>query len=70
MELQTELDRLEDLGVFAKPEQMDITVEYINPTFLVKDPKRDKFRLVTAFSEVGRYCKPQPSLLPNVDSTL
>ena len=69
-ELQTELDRLEDLGVFAKPEKLDITVEYINPTFLVKDPKRDKFRLVTAFSEVGSYCKPQPSLLPDVDSTL
>ena len=70
VELQTELDRLEDLGVFAKPEQMDVTVEYINPTFLVKDPKRNKFRLVTAFSEVGKYCKPQPSLLPNVYSTL
>ena len=70
VELQTELDRLENLGVFAKPEQMDTTVEYINPTFLVKDPKRDKFRLVTAFSEVGSYCKPQPSLLPDVDSTL
>ena len=70
VELQMELDRLEDLGVFAKPEQLDVTVEYINPTFLVKDPKRDKFRLVTAFSEVGKYCKPQPSLLPDVDSTL
>lgn len=25
---------------------------------------------MTAFSEVARYCKPQPSLMPNVDSTL
>ena len=44
--------------------------KYLNPTFLVKDPRREKFRLVTAFSEVGKYCKPQPSLMPNVDSTL
>lgn len=28
------------------------------------------FRLVTAISEVARYFKPQPSLMPNVDSTL
>ena len=69
-ELQSELDKLENLGVFAKPEQVDVTVEYLNPTFLVRDPKRNKSRLVTAFSEVGRYCKPQPSLMPNVDSTL
>ena len=69
-ELQNEMDRLEEMGVFAKPEQANITVEYLNPTFIVRDPKRDKSRLVTAFAEVGRYCKPQPSLMPNVDSTL
>ena len=28
------------------------------------------FRLVTAFAEVGRNSKPQPSLMPDVDSTL
>ena len=28
------------------------------------------FRLVTAFAEVGRYSKPQPSLMLDVDSTL
>jgi hypothetical protein len=27
-------------------------------------------RLLTAFADVGRYSKPQPSLLPDVDSTL
>ena len=70
VELQAFIDRLEEHGVFAKPEDMNVTVEYLNPTFLVKDPRRDKFRLVTAFSEVGKYCKPQPSLMPNVDSTL
>lgn len=40
-----------------------------NPSSLVKKCSGG-FRLVTAFSEVARYCKPQPSLMPNVDSTL
>ena len=57
VELQTELDHLEE--VFMKPEQLDITVECLVPSFLVKDVRRDEFRLVTAFSEVGRYSKPQ-----------
>ena len=70
-ELQCEIDRLESLGVLAKPEELDVTVEYLNPSFLVRYPKKpDKFRFVTAFNEVGRYCKPQPPLMPNVDSTL
>ena len=28
------------------------------------------YRLVTALADVGRYFKPQPSLMPDVDSTL
>ena len=68
-ELQAEMDKLESLGVLAVPEQLGITVEYLNPSFLVKKPD-SSWRLVTAFNEVGKYCKPQPSLMPNVDSTL
>ena len=48
---------------------MNVTAEYLNPSFLVKKPNGG-FRLVTAFSDVGRYSKPQPSLMPDVDSTL
>ena len=55
--------------VFAKPEDLGITVEYLNPSFLVRKPSGKK-RLVTAFGEVGQYSKPQPALLPNVDQTL
>ena len=44
-------------------------VEYLNPSFLV-NKSGGGTRLVTAFADVGRYCKPQPSLLPEVDSTL
>jgi len=67
--LQDKFDELESLGVFRKPEDINVVAEYLNPSFLVSKPNGGH-RLVTAFAEVGRYCKPQPSLLPDVDSTL
>ncbi|VDH95913.1 Hypothetical predicted protein [Mytilus galloprovincialis] len=69
VELQNKFDELECKGVFRKPEDVGISVEYINPSFLVKKASGG-FRLVTAFADVGRYSKPQPSLMPDVDSTL
>ncbi|CAC5396858.1 unnamed protein product [Mytilus coruscus] len=69
VELQNKFDELECKGVFRKPEDVGISVEYINPSFLVKRASGG-FRLVTAFADVGRYSKPQPSLMPDVDSTL
>ncbi|XP_066019216.1 uncharacterized protein [Pocillopora verrucosa] len=69
IQLQEKFDDLEILGVFRRPEDVGITIEYLNPSFLVKKPNGGS-RLVTAFSDVGRYSKPQPSLLPDVDSTL
>ena len=71
VELQQQFDELEALGVLAKPESLGVCVEYLNPSFLVRKPNREnEFRFVTAFTEVGKYCKPQPSLMPNVDSTI
>ena len=55
--------------MFEKPEDAGVVVEHLNPSFLVSKPDKSK-RLVTAFTEVGKYTKPQPSLLPDVDSTL
>lgn len=46
-----------------------MVVEYLNPSFLVKK-SNGGYRLVTAFNEVGKYCKPQPSLMPDVNSIL
>ena len=69
VELQQRFDDLEDQGVFKRPEDLGITAEYLNPSFLVNKPSGG-FRLVTAFTEVGRYSKPQQSLMPDVDSTL
>ena len=36
VELQEKFDYLEQLGVFQRPEDVGITVEYLNPSFLVK----------------------------------
>ena len=67
--LQTKCDELEDLGVLRKPEHVDVKVEYLNQSMLVKKP-RGGYRLVTDFGEVARYAKPQPSLLPDMNSVL
>ena len=68
-ELQSKFDELEALGVIRKPEDLDVAVEYVHPSFLVNKPSGG-CRLVTDFTTVGRFCKPQPSLLPDVESTL
>ena len=69
VELQAKFDELEQAQVFRRPEDLGITVEYLNPSFLVKKPSGGH-RLVTAFADVARYSKPQPSLMPDVDTTL
>ena len=69
VELQQKFDELEQQGVFSLPEDINVNVEYLNPSFLVKKPQGG-YRLVTDFADVGRYSKPQPSLMPDVDSIL
>jgi hypothetical protein len=69
IELQQKFDDLEDAGVFAKPEDVGVNVEYLNLSFLVQKPSGGT-RLVTSFGEVANYCKPQPSLMPSVDGVL
>ena len=55
--------------MFAKPEDVNVHFEYLNLSFLIQKPNGGT-RLVTSFAEVGQYSKPQPSLMPDVDSTL
>ena len=69
VELQEKFDQLEKLEVFKKPEDVGIVVEYLNPSFLI-NKRNGGHRLVTAFADVGRYSKPQPTLMPDVNSTL
>lgn len=58
-QLQTKFDELETIGVFQRPE-----------SFPSCKNRSGGFRLVTAFTDVGQYSKPQPSLMPDGDSTL
>ena len=67
--LQMEFDKLQSQGVFAKPEDIGVNVEYTNPSFLVK--KSDgTYRLVTSFTEIGQHVRPQPSVMPDVNEVL
>ena len=66
---QEKFDQLEELGLFKHPEDIGITIEYLNPSLLVKK-QSGGYRLITAFADVGRYSKPQPSVMPDVDSIL
>lgn len=68
-ELQAKFSELEALGVFQRPEEAGVVAEYVNPSFLINKPSGGH-RLVTAFADVGRYCKPQPSLMSDIDGTL
>ena len=44
-------------------------MQYLYPSFLIKKVNGGHC-LLTAFADVGRYSKPQPSLMSDVDSTL
>ena len=68
-ELQAHFDELEQAQVFRRPEDLNLTIEYLNLSFLVRKPSGGD-RLVTTFADVARYSKPQPSLMPDVGTTL
>ena len=36
VELQAKFDELETMGVFVRPEDVPVYVEYLNPSFLIK----------------------------------
>ena len=55
--------------MFKPREDLGVVAEYLNPSFVVKK-RSGGFQLVTAFTDFGRYSKPQPSLMPDVNSTL
>ena len=70
-ELQEYCDDLQARGILSKPEDVGITVENINPSFLVnKPPPSIDKRLVTDFKSIKDYCRPTPSLLPNVETII
>ena len=67
VKLQDKFDELE--GILDKPENVGITVEYFNLSFLLSKPSGGS-RLVISFGEVGKCCKSAPSLMANMDNIL
>ena len=70
VELQEKFDELINKGVFKRPQDIGITVENLNTTFLVKKRDSQDKRLVTDFASIVEYCRPTPGLMPDADSTL
>jgi len=68
VELQQKFVDLERLWVFIRFEDLGVTVESLNPSFFM-NKSNGGFWLGTAFADVGRHSKPQPSLVPDVNST-
>ena len=60
--LQKEADKLEALGVLAKPEHIGADVKFTSPSFLVKKPSGG-YWFVTAFNELGQYAGILPTVL-------
>ena len=52
VELQQKFDEMEAHGVFAKPEDVNVTVDYLNLSFLVAKPSGGT-RLLTSCGEFG-----------------
>ena len=67
--LQNKFDELYKEGVFARPEDLNISLENVSPSFLLAKSSGGT-RLVTSFVEIGQYAKPQPSMLPKVEDVL
>ena len=67
--LQEEADKLEKLGVLAKPEDLGINVQFVSPSFLAKKPSGE-FRFVRAFNDLGQYTKILPTASISCDDVL
>ena len=68
--LQDMADELESLGVLGKPEDYGVTVKHVSPSFLVKDSKSGKTRLVTAFNSLSPYVRLPPTATVSCEDTL
>ena len=58
--LQEEFDKMDSLGVTAKPEDVGVDVVFSSPSLLVKK-STGGFRLCTAFNELGQYTRILPT---------
>ena len=67
--LQDEADKLEVLGVLAKPEDVGIEVKHASPSFLRGKPAGGH-RFVTAFNELADYVRIPPSIATSYNDIL
>ena len=67
--LQQEADKLEALGILARPEDLGIEVKVCSPSFLRKKPD-GTYRFVTAFNELGHYSNVLPTAAPTSNDVL
>ena len=65
--LQDKFDELESQGVVGRPEDHDVEVEQVSPSFLVHKSSGG-FRLVTAFTALSDHTKTLPTLMPTVEN--
>ncbi len=68
-QLQIEADKLEDLGVLVKPEDLGLDVKFASPSFLRTKPCGG-LRFVTDFNELGQYTRTLPVTTVTTDSVL
>ena len=57
------------MSVFARPEDVNVVVEHVSPSFLVQK-QGGCYRLVTAFTAIRQYSKTLPTIMPSVEDTL
>ena len=58
-QLQEEADKLEELGVLVKPEDVGVDVKFASPSFLRLKPS-GAFRYITSFTELAQYIRTLP----------
>ena len=68
-QLQDEADKLEELGVLARPEDLGVEVKFASHSFLVKKPD-GSFRFVTAFNKLGQYTRILPTVASSCNNVL
>ncbi len=67
--LQDEADKLEEIGVLVRPEDIGVQVTHVSPSFLVPKPDGG-VRLVTAFNELVQYVRIPPTLSRSCNDVL
>ena len=67
--LQEEADKLKELGVLAKLEEVGVHVKFVSPSFLVRKPDGSS-RFVTAFNNLNPYVRLLPTATVSCDDIL